>query len=461
MKIAIIGAGWAGLTAAVEATLAGHTVVVFEASRFVGGRARGINAKLPDGSPVTLDNGQHILIGAYTETLRLMRQVGVDPQAALKRLPLTLKFPDESGLQFPNWPSPQNAVGGILGAKGWRLADKLALLRVAAQWRFSHFNCDAALSVGELCKGLPVAVMQELIEPLCVSALNTPTHRASAQVFLRVMRDSLFGAAGSSDLLLPQLDLTALFPLAATRWLAERGTPVQLGTRVEQIRPVTQNQDQVGWQVEGQVYDAVILANSSSDSARALSHIEFNASHFVAFQIQDWIAKANALQFEAITTVYAWGARAVLARPMLALRASSVNSSQVPAQFVFDRGQLGGPRGLLAFVVSASADERSTLQAQVLVQARNQLGLTLESVQTIVEKRATFACTPALQRPPMQVAPGLLACGDFIDGPYPATIEGAVRSGVAAAGLLGRVLPDAQPPQPVQPPQRFPQATGH
>jgi hypothetical protein len=103
-----------------------------------------------------------------------------------------------------------------------------------------------------------------------------------------------------------------------------------------------------------------------------------------------------------------------------------------PAQFVFDRGALGGPRGLWAFVVSASSDEREALQAQVLAQAES-LGWTgLRPLRTVVEKRATFACTPGLQRPASRLAPGLWAVADFVDGPYPATLEGAVRCGLAA-----------------------------
>ena len=105
-----------------------------------------------------------------------------------------------------------------------------------------------------------------------------------------------------------------------------------------------------------------------------------------------------------------------------------------PAQFVFDRGQFGGPAGLLAFVISTSQGERSVLEQQVLAQAQAELGLhNLQVVQTVVEKRATFACTPDLQRPASSIAPGLWACGDYIAGPYPATLEGAVRSGSAAA----------------------------
>ena len=119
---------------------------------------------------------------------------------------------------------------------------------------------------------------------------------------------------------------------------------------------------------------------------------------------------------------------------MLALRCNAA----CPAQFVFDRAQLGGPAGLLAFVVSAAQRERQALQARVLAQAHSQLGLTLQAVQTVVEKRATFACTPGLVRPPAHIAPGLFACGDYVAGPYPATLEGAVISGVQVAqGLAG------------------------
>lgn len=122
------------------------------------------------------------------------------------------------------------------------------------------------------------------------------------------------------------------------------------------------------------------------------------------------------------------------APPLLALR----SNAQAPAQFVFDRGALGGPAGLMAFVVSASTGTREVVEAQVLNQARTQLGWhDATPLRTIVEKRATFACTPGVQRPRAAIAPGLQACGDYVDGPYPATLEGAVLSGLAAGtGLL-------------------------
>ena len=439
MKIAIIGAGWAGMAAAVEATLAGHQAVVFEASRAIGGRARAVKGSLPDGTPVTLDNGQHILIGAYGETLRLMRCVGVKPELTLLRLPMTLLFPDGLGLQFPLWPTPLDALGGLVRARGWSMADKWSLVRLATGWQRQGFQCDSHSSVSQLCKPLSQRVMMDLIEPLCVSALNTPTERASAQVFLRVMQDALFGIQGSSNLLLPRVDLSELFPQAAARWLSQRGGELRLGTRVPSVL-----RQGLQWRVQDELFDAVILATSVSESIRTLENSARAAPEPVAQQFRQWTGIAMGLQFEAITTVYAWGDGVTLAHPMLTLRSTAATATScgpaAPAQFVFDRGQLGGPAGLLAFVISASTGERQALQAQVLAQAEQQLGLRLQAVKTIAEQRATFACTPALQRPVQKIALGLVACGDYVEGPYPATLEGAVRSAAAALSVIDRGL---------------------
>jgi hypothetical protein len=145
-----------------------------------------------------------------------------------------------------------------------------------------------------------------------------------------------------------------------------------------------------------------------------------------------WAAVAGAMHHESIATIYAWGPTARLAQPMVAMPSTAAH----PAQFVFDRGQLGGPTGLLAFVVSASTNGPEALQQQVLDQARQQLGMQLQGVKTIVEKRATFACTPGLVRPHAAPVPNLYVCGDYVEGPYPATLEAAVRSGITAGQNL-------------------------
>ncbi|RZL62617.1 MAG: FAD-dependent oxidoreductase [Variovorax sp.] len=415
MKLAVVGAGWAGLACAIEATRAGHTVTLFEAARIPGGRAR----RLDDDDGLTLDNGQHILIGAYRATLQLMRDVGVDPDAALLRLPLSLRFADGGGLALPRLPAPLDLLVGIATARGWTTHDKRSLLLTAMRWRLDGFRCAPETTVAALCARLTPRVMQELIEPLCVSALNTPVDRSSGAVFLRVLHDALFSGRGGADLLLPRTHLGALLPDAAIHRLRQRGADVRTGIRARALAPIAD-----AWTVDGEPFDRVVLACAPWDAARLV-----RASGIAA---APWCAAAEALRFEAIATVYVRGG-APLAAPMLALR----SGPDAPAQFVFDRAQLGGAQGLLAFVVSANEAPRDVLEPQVLAQAAAQLGQRgLQVVQTVVEKRATFACTPALTRPGLHIAPGLLACGDYIDGPYPATLEGAVLSGLEAARAL-------------------------
>lgn len=457
-RVAVVGGGWAGLAAAVRAAHDGHHVTVFEASRNWGGRARTVTLRHP--TELTLDNGQHILIGAYTETLRLMHLVGVDTEAAFVRTPLRLTYPDGTGLALPDWPAPLDVLAGVLGARGWRWTDKLALLATAARWQATGFTCPPHTTVAELCTRLPQRLRQEFIDPLCVSALNTPAERASGQVFLRVLKDAMFGAPKGSNLLLPRVPLGALWPEAAVHWLQQRPQPadLRLGVRVTSLQPVaaipTEQHTALhpAWAVNGELFDHVVLAHSASKQASALVRQAQPAMD--SESLTTWQTSTLALGFEAIATVYAWANQAdvfthspacqsarppqrqhTLPHPMLALH----HNAQNPAQFVFDRGQLGGPAGLLAFVVSASSTDAATLIQAVQQQAQHQLGLHTEVVQTIVEKRATFACTPALQRPAMHLAPGLVAAGDHIQGPYPATLEGAMRSGWAA----GEVRTDA------------------
>jgi hydroxysqualene dehydroxylase len=441
MKVLVAGAGWAGLAAAIELTKAKHQVTLIEASRHLGGRARALEVTMPDGITTTLDNGQHILIGAYSETLRLMREVGVQPEKVLHRMPLTLRFPATSSaegakgdtLQLPDWKKPLikglDVAYGVMMAKGWSLLDKFSLLRTAVLWRLNDFQCAAHTTVSQLCKHVSPRVMQMLIEPLCVSALNTPADRASGQVFLRIMHDSLFastdGDMGSSNLLLPKADLGALFPHAARAWLELRGVKVLSAHRLVKWQLLSNNELETHIQRAAEAdysdnFDALIIATPPVEAARIAKLSGHSA----------WAQTADTLEHEAITTVYAHSPHAKLPYPMMALQ----SSKSEPAQFVFDRGILTGHQGVLAFVISASVGDAASLEQQVIQQGRKQLGLPqLQALKTITEKRATFACTPALQRPSAKIAPGIIACGDYVDGPYPSTLEGAVRLGIAAA----------------------------
>ena len=418
-RVVVAGGGWAGLSAAVEATRLGHSVTLLEMAPRLGGRARTVDV---DGLP--LDNGQHIAIGAYVQTSALLRTLGVAESDAFMRRRLELCDAAGAGLRMGSGPPAGAFVIAVLRHPAWPLSEKLALLRAAGAWHRMQFRCDRTWTVARLTARLPLRVRQDLIDPLCVAALNTPAHDASAAMFLRVLGDALFGGRGSADLLLPRCPLGALVPEPAERWLQAHGATVQCRARIDAIERTPH-----GWRVHGpQAHDAdaVVIATSAGEGARLAR------PHAAA-----WADRAEALPYEPIVTVYLRKPGARLCAPMVALR----EGPDAPAQFAFDRGRLNGPDGLFAFVVSGArrwldAGIDATLAA-TRRQAATAIGsASLETVKVIAERRATIRCVPELVRPSMVLATGLLAAGDHVEGPYPSTLEGAIRSGIAAARAI-------------------------
>jgi len=432
-RVAVVGGGWAGCAAAVALLDAGSDVTLFEAARTLGGRARAIetNGRL-------LDNGQHIMLGAYGDTLRLMRRVGVDPRQALLRLPLQMRYPDhEDGMDFvaPRLPAPLHVLVALLRARGLDAADKLALARFSTTARWMGWQLHNDCSVAELLVRYDQTerLVRLMWRPLCLAALNTPPERASAQVFLAVLRDSLGAHRAASDMLVPRVLLDAAFPQAAAAYLGQRGASVRTGSRVEAL-----GLDGGTWSLRAgtdvQTFDAVVLATPPWQTAALLRPLAGAA---------DIVTRLDAFEYEPIATVYLqYPAGVRLPLPFCALADAPAENRW--GQFVFDRGQLDpGQDGLLAVVISGAAalPGQDPLAAAVAAQLADAFGLpalaTPQWSRTITEKRATFACTPDLARPPNATAlPGLALAGDYTACDYPATLEAAVRSGVAAAGVI-------------------------
>lgn len=405
-QLTIVGAGWAGLSAAVAATQAGWQVHLHEAAAQAGGRARTIP---PRHGFSQLDNGQHILIGAYHDTLALMRSVGVDVDQAFWRIPLDLRDPLGQGLHLPDWPAPWNVVAGIATARGWTWRDKWRLLQACVRWQLMGFACATDWTVAQLCEAsdLTPRIRAELIDPLCLSALNTRPTQACANVFLRVLHDALFTGRGASDLLLPRVDLSALFVEPCMTWLTQQGATVHLGSRID---AATLNLTP----------GPVLLACAAWDAAKLTAHLS-----------PHWAQQASALEHEAIATVYLQVDRKPAdLKAITALPHATHAPDTTPAQFLFDRQALLGQPGLLAAVISAHHSDTHTLETRVCQQIQNALkAQKVQVIQTIVEKRATMRLTPQLNRPSAHIANNWWACGDYVAGPYPSTLEGAVRSG--------------------------------
>lgn len=430
LKIAILGGGYAGMAAAIELAASGAVVTVFEAGKVLGGRARKV---VLDGREI--DNGQHLLIGAYGELLRVMTLAGVDPSAAFLRQPLDLVVEPGFRLACPKLPAPLHLAVGLLGARGLGVAARWQLIRAirsaqTAGWKLA-VDCTVAdwLAQQRQSRNLVARFWQ----PLTVAALNTPLEKASAQVLLNVLRDSLGGARAASDLLFPKVDFSALFPEAAAGFVLARGGDVRVGAMVKSLR-----RTESGWEVgEGdERYDAVICALPPHRAGMVLRNFPRLAA--LAQQLEQW-------EYQPIVTVYLQYEPAVrLPRPMTGLADS-------PAQWVFDRSYSHATPGLIAVVISAEGEHtqwsREVLMAEVERELHLRLHLPAQAQWRgmIAEKRATFACVPGMRRPVNKTAePGLWLAGDYTAGQhydYPATLEGAVRSGVTAAReLMGSEL---------------------
>ena len=418
MRVAIGGAGYAGMAAAAELAARGIPVTVFEASRTLGGRARRVESH---GYP--LDNGQHILVGAYVELLRLMRLVGANPDELLERRPLSLVFPGRMQLAAPRLPAPLHLAVALLTARGLSFGARLAAVDFMRQMKRSDFRLERDISFAELMAlhGQPESAIRYLWQPLCSSALNTPPQEASAQVFLNVLRDSLAAAREASDLLLPLTDFSALFPEPAEHYVRSRGGEVLRGTPIRAIEWTPYGFSLAG-DASGRSYTHVIAAVAPYHLERLLAKLP---------RLQPVLEDIGRFSYEPILTAYLGYARPVrLPGAMVGVGGT--------AHFLFQHAN-----DILAAVTSARGPHldlpHETLIARIHAEVCGIVGATPPPAwsQVIVEKRATFACRPGVRRPACETPlANFYLCGDYVASDYPATLEAAVRSGVRAARLI-------------------------
>jgi squalene-associated FAD-dependent desaturase len=408
--LAIVGAGYAGMAAAVSAAARGVPVTVFETGPVPGGRARRVRIS-SDGQGQELDNGQHILIGAYTELFRLMRTVGV-PSDALLRIPLEIRYARGFSLRRLWLPGSAGLMAGLVFAKGIPFNERLGALQFMGALKQSAFRLSYDMSVAELLErhGQRGRIAKLLWQPLAVSALNTPVAEASARAFLAVLRDTLAGEAEASDLLLPRCDLSKLFPEPAVEFVRQHGGQVWLKSQVTDLHELKQG------------FDAVIVAVGPHQLRTLLPDVAVDYDYQPIYTCY--------LQYEE---------RVRLRFPMLGLSGGLV-------QWVFDRGALLGERGRLACVISARGAHQQMSLDELAAACQRELvnnGLVKGDpvwTRAIAEKRATVSCTPGRATPPIETPhQGIFLAGDYTDPDYPPTLEAAVRSGVRAAGLALKI----------------------
>ena len=443
--IAVIGSGFAGCAAAVTLARAGHRISLYEAATVPGGRARTV---LRDGLP--LDNGEHLLLGACTETLTLAAFVhGPSPQPPWRDAPLAMQ-PLAPGLQSAPTlrtralPAPLGLAAGMLTARGFTWRERIAAARWFARQRRTGFRCDEGMTVAELVADLPARVRDELWMPLCVAALNTAPARASAQVFLNVLREALGANAHATRIVHARNGLGALLPEPAVHWLATRGHRVHLSTRA---RIALRTEGVRITYADGETVADAAIVTVGPHQLDAVFDPELAAAPGVAAALR----AVAAFEWEPIVTVYLGYGGTFAVPPRL------TRLDDNPGQWLFDRGDIlaraartipSGIETLLSVVMSARGAHAELPHAALIAAVDAQLRRLARSVpplawsQVIAERRATYACVPALERPACgRVAQRVYLAGDYTYAAFPATLEAAVRSGTAAARALLADLP--------------------
>jgi len=441
--VAVIGGGWAGCAAAVALARAGHRVELHEAAVALGGRARAV---VRDGLP--LDNGQHLLLGAYTETLDFAATIHDAPSPSpwttepLALRPFVSTQRNRLSLSTRHAPAPLALAAALVRARGISVRARIATLRWFVEQRRRGFRCDAALTVAKLFADAPASVRADLWYPLCLAALNTPPERASAQIFLNVVRETFGAGAAATAIVLPREGLAEAIPEAAARWLTAHGHAVRRSTRTR-IRRIDRDGVLLVAGGEPMRADAVVVAAGPHQLASAFgSDVEVGDR-----SLADTLATVARFEYEPITTVYL-GYAVPLALPRGLLRLDDA-----PGQWIFDRADVlaraatsatrPAMQSLVSVVISARGSH-SALEHPALVAATDAQLRRLEPAlaplawsQVIEEKRATYACVPALARPACgRLAERVYLAGDYTYDAFPATLEAAVRSGRAAAAAV-------------------------
>ena len=424
--ITIVGAGWAGLAAAVKATQLGLKVHLFDAANAPGGRAKSVAHQ-----GQLFDNGQHALIGAYSETLGLIQTMGLQPQALFERQAMKWQYPRGECYALPQDAYPLKALRSLLFSKRFSVREKSTLLKPL------FFSVSQALwgktddTVAHLFQGVSPKIMRDIISPLCLSALNTPVSVASANTYMRVLKDAFANPPQSCEFLFPRLPLSDIFPLPCLNWLRERGARIQLNHRIDDLQDLDP-------------HVPAILAVPPWQ-ASLLTHDKY----------PQWSMLAKHIKHRAIASIYVKGLRAEsdskqapsssYPGPLMCLNDHDESEDCVHPQFGLQRDvnastRNSHPEGAehWALIVSAAdPNARQTIIENALKAACEQLKLSDVQLELCtVEKRATFSCDAHLQRPPCWIDSGLMAAGDYVQGPYPGTLEGAVRSGFQAVTQL-------------------------
>jgi squalene-associated FAD-dependent desaturase len=406
VKVAVVGGGLSGLAAALELVGSGHEVEVHEARPTLGGAVQTLPERDGDPPPPP-DNGQHIALGCFTEYLAFLNRIGEG--SSYRRQPLELPVIGEDGSVAAIKPS----LPALLRYRHLPRRDRLRIPLVTARCR--NAKARPGETFGALLRrlGTSDAAIDRFWDVFIRPALNLRADEADADAGLFTVRTALLGPRAASDLVLPGRPLGAMHGDAAGKALESRGAAIHTGSRIDDLDDVDA--------------EAIVVALPPAESARLLGEPE------------------PKLEPSPIVSVHLLFDRPLLPSPLAALLGS-------PAHWVFDRGALTGHQppegGQYLTVVSSGVPDLLEIRGKGLVDVMaEELTARLGNAELLWsrvsrEPYATIALRPGTdaERPgPNTNRPHVVRAGAWTNTGWPATMEGAVRSGLAAARRLSEM----------------------
>jgi len=437
----IVGAGFAGLSAAVRLTGRGARVLVLEAKARLGGRATSF---VDRDSGETVDNGQHVLLGCYRDTFRFLDDIGAlsnvrqQPQLAATMID---RLGRKSRLVCPALPSPLHLVAGVLDWDGISWRDRLSVFAMAAPLKLARRSLEPgstlqAASAGEtvenflLHHGQSARMCEMFWTPLALAALNQRPELAAAPTFVRILAEMFGGDAKAAAVAFAVRPLQEAYAEPARQYLAARGSEVRTGASATV-------------KIDGDRVAGVEANGESWDVDRVISAVPWFALSglfgSVPPPLADVVDRARRMGSSPIVTVNLWLDRRVLDDTFVGLPGRAM-------QWVFDKGALFGDGASHLSTVSSGASTLAGLSNDELVSlAMADLSAALPAMRAarlvrasvIREPHATFSLAPGQPARPGTETPvrGFYLAGDWIETKLPATIESAVRSGHRAADV--------------------------
>jgi zeta-carotene desaturase len=456
--ITVVGGGLAGIAASCALADAGYRVHLLERRPYLGGRASSYEHP---GTGEVIDNCQHVLIGRCTSLIDLYRRLGVlDSIRWYDRFTFLTPGGPASGSQSGSQPSiiqpgplpaPFHSTLAFLRAPAFSLADKLAIARGLSSF-LTGLPPDTAENFAHWLDrhGQTQRAINRFWKPVLVSALNEDLDRISVHYAAKVFRESFLLSPESGRMGIPSIPLSQLYA-AATGYLRDRGSEVSLRTSVESIAPTKEGWNTVAagqaTQSDALVSDAIVLALPFEAMSALLPTLPQNAAAL------DLAANLTQFEHSPITGIHLWFDRTVTDLDHAVLLDTTI-------QWMFNKSRLQPAHrtaegSYLELVVSASRSLVPMQRQQIIDLALTELSQFFPAVATanllkaavVKEVRATYSVRPLLDqfRPsPVSPWPGIFLAGDWIATGWPATMEGAVRSGYLSAEALVRSLGDSR-----------------